>query len=56
MRKEMDKFSFFFYSDFSPAGENMLVSILLSGFYSKLSVKGTLIPESTLFMYLFLKN
>lgn len=57
MRKKMDKFPFFFTLISLLQGKCVTsYSFLLSGFYSEWSVKGTRIPESTLFIYSFLKN
>lgn len=53
MRKKMGKFPF--YSLISRR-ENTFVYIIFTEFYSEQSVKGTWIPESTFFIYLFLKN
>lgn len=56
MRKKMDSFLFFTLMSLLQGKYVSLYSFLLCGFYSELSVKRTWIPESTLFIYLFLKN
>lgn len=56
MRKKMGKFPFYSLISLLQRKYVSLYSFLLSGFYSEWSVKGTWIPKSTFFIYLFLKN